>query len=362
MDMNQIPTIVAAMQACLSPDPNVRKAAEGAVKGAWKAPGFAVKLMQVVVEPSCELGVRQSAAIQFKQMMLKGWAVEDEKRQAGAFFLSDQDKAAIRQNMLEAVVVAPPLVRKQLAECLKVRCDAGRKGRSREGGAASHALDPPMFVPSPPLRAAGADPAAALQSIILSDFPADLPTFMQQIFQNMQSQDNGRIHGGLLALRLITKKYEFRDHEDARKVKTEVIEAVFPFILQVFQSLIAANSAAVEAAELMKLICKIFWSSTYLSLPAILLQPAQYQGWITCFMQLLERPVPAEGQPADPEDRNQVRRGLGVWGAGRGEIEAETGTDARPPTPPARARSGHGGSSRSGSCTSSGGCMTGTGA
>ena len=117
-----------------------------------------------------------------------------------------------------------------------------------------------------------------------------------------------------------------------------------------------------EAAELMKLICKIFWSSTYLSLPAILLQPAQYQGWITCFMQLLERPVPAEGQPADPEDRNQVRRGLGVWaGAGRGETEAETGTDARPPTPPARARSGHGGSSRSGSCTSSGGCRTGTG-
>ena len=157
----------------------------------------------------------------------------------------------------------------------------------------------------------------APQSIILSDFPADLPTFMQQIFQNMQSQDNGRIHGGLLALRLITKKYEFRDHEDARKVKTEVVEAVFPFILQVFQSLIAANSAAVEAAELMKLICKIFWSSTYLSLPGILLQPAQYQGWITCFMQLLERPVPAEGQPADPEDRNQVRRGF-VWGFGRG--------------------------------------------
>ena len=355
MDMNQIPTIVAAMQACLSPDPNVRKAAEGAVKGAWKAPGFAVKLMQVVVEPSCELGVRQSAAIQFKQMMLRGWSVDDEKRQAGAFFLSDQDKATIRQNMLEAVVVAPPLVRKQLAECLKVSCGPGRTGsrpccRAKSTAAsatsswrasrrfstsawswapraaalfagAGAALTSSRTSPkarAPPPRAAGADPAAAPQSIILSDFPADLPTFMQQIFQNMQSQDNGRIHGGLLALRLITKKYEFRDHEDARKVKTEVVEAVFPFILQVFQSLIAANSAAVEAAELMKLICKIFWSSTYLSLPGILLQPAQYQGWITCFMQLLERPVPAEGQPADPEDRNQVRRGFRPAGGDRG--------------------------------------------
>ena len=58
------------------------------------------------------------------------------------------------------------------------------------------------------------------------------------------------------------------------------------------QSLLATESAAVELAELQKLVLKIFWSATYLSVPPLLTQPAQFQGWLECLLEAVRRPVP----------------------------------------------------------------------
>ena len=58
------------------------------------------------------------------------------------------------------------------------------------------------------------------------------------------------------------------------------------------QSLLASESPAVEVAELQKLVLKIFWSATYMGIPALLLQEPQFVGWMTSLLQAVKQPVP----------------------------------------------------------------------
>ena len=246
--------LCAALQACLSPDPTVRQAAEEALKQAKALPGQVVALLQVAVLESADLGTRQSAAIAFKQLVHKAWSPPNDEE--GALRLSDADKAAVRANALEAMVRSPPLVRQQLQESVK--------------------------------------------AVVMVDFPTGWPGLMEEVFKNLNSGETPRIHGGLIILRLVAHKYEFRD-EEARAPMNEVTSAVFPGLLQIFGQLVETPTADPAAAELMKLVCKIFWSSTYLRLPPVMLQ--QHQAWLTLFVTLLERPVPKEGEPEDLELR-----------------------------------------------------------
>ena len=47
-----------------------------------------------------------------------------------------------------------------------------------------------------------------------------------------------------------------------------------------------------EAAELQKLVLKIFWSATYMGIPALLLQEPQFIGWMTSLLQAVQQLVP----------------------------------------------------------------------
>ena len=58
------------------------------------------------------------------------------------------------------------------------------------------------------------------------------------------------------------------------------------------QGLLAMHDQAVFAAELQKLVLKIFWSATYMGIPALLLQEAQFVGWMTSLLEAVKQPVP----------------------------------------------------------------------
>ena len=45
-------------------------------------------------------------------------------------------------------------------------------------------------------------------------------------------------------------------------------------------------------AELLKLVLKTFWSATFMGVPAVLLRSDQFNGWTSCFLELIRRPVP----------------------------------------------------------------------
>lgn len=58
------------------------------------------------------------------------------------------------------------------------------------------------------------------------------------------------------------------------------------------QQLLAMESSAPELAELLKLVCKTFWSATYMAIPPLLNTEPQFAGWMGGFLALIQRPLP----------------------------------------------------------------------
>ena len=52
--------------------------------------------------------------------------------------------------------------------------------------------------------------------------------------QILMVQDHGRLYGALYALRILARKYEFKDEED-RAPLTGIVNSTFPALLQLFQ-------------------------------------------------------------------------------------------------------------------------------
>ncbi|EIE23737.1 ARM repeat-containing protein [Coccomyxa subellipsoidea C-169] len=250
MDIGQLCSILAA---CISQEPQQRKAAEATLAQFQHVKGQLVNLLRVAVEDSLDVGLRQVAAISFKNLVRKDWDPPGSPSP-----IPEEDKAAVRDNLLEGIVRAPQVVRTQLGECLK--------------------------------------------AIVHVDFPESWPGLLPIVLQNLGSQEQQRLYGALFALRILTRKYEFKDEEDRIPLGT-LVDATFPILLRIFQGLLASESASLEVAELLKLVCKVFWSTTYMGIPPLLLQEAQFTGWLTCLLQAVQRPVPQEGQPADSAAR-----------------------------------------------------------
>ena len=58
-------------------------------------------------------------------------------------------------------------------------------------------------------------------------------------------------------------------------------------------------------AELLKLVLKTFWSATFMGVPAVLLRSDQFNGWTSCFLELIRRPVP-QARPLSAVRRQQA--------------------------------------------------------
>ncbi|TYJ19925.1 hypothetical protein E1A91_A09G225100v1 [Gossypium mustelinum] len=204
------------------------------------------------------MAVRQVASIHFKNFIAKNWAPLDPNEQQK---ILQSDKDMVRDHILVFVTQVPPLLRVQLGECLK--------------------------------------------TIIHADYPEQWPRLLDWVKHNLQDQ---QVYGALFVLRILARKYEFKSEEERTPVH-RIVEETFPHLLNIFNRLVQIDKPALEVADLIKLICKIFWSSIYLEIPKQLLDPNLFNAWMMLFLNVLERPVPLEGQPVDPE----LRKSWGWW-------------------------------------------------
>ncbi|GLJ28027.1 hypothetical protein SUGI_0550340 [Cryptomeria japonica] len=247
-----LPSLAVILQAALSPNPHERKAAEESLNQYQYTPQHLVRLLQIIVDVNCELAVRQVASIHFKNFIGKNWAPHEPGEQQK---ISQADKATVRENLLQFIACVPPLLRAQFAECLK--------------------------------------------TIINADYPEQWPNLLPWVKHNLQDQ---QVYAALYVLRILSRKYEFKS-EDERTPVYLIIDEAFPPLLNIFNRLVQVSNPTLEIAELIKLICKIFWSSIYLEVPKQLFDPNIFNAWMVLFLAMLERPVPSEGQPTDPEQR-----------------------------------------------------------
>ncbi|KAK2641702.1 hypothetical protein Ddye_023465 [Dipteronia dyeriana] len=256
MDLHNLAVI---LQAALSPNPDERKAAENNLNQFQYAPQHLVRLLQIIVDNNCDMAVRQVASIHFKNFIAKNWAPLEPNEQQK---ISQSDKDMVRDHILVFVAQVPPLLRVQLGECLK--------------------------------------------TIIHADYPEQWPHLLDWVKHNLQ-QDQ-QVYGALFVLRILSRKYEFKSDEERTPVY-HIVEETFGHLLNIFNKLVQIANPSLEIADLIKLICKIFWSSIYLEIPKQLFDPNVFNAWMILFLNVLERPVPSEGEPADPE----LRKSWGWW-------------------------------------------------
>uniref|UniRef100_A0A1D2AD30 Importin N-terminal domain-containing protein n=1 Tax=Auxenochlorella protothecoides TaxID=3075 RepID=A0A1D2AD30_AUXPR len=248
--------LVAALAGCMNPDHTVRQAAEHALQSARAAPGQLLGLLHVSLDPGMDPAVRQVAAIAFKNSVKEGWGGEDEERPA---LVGPEEKGAVRDAMFAGLVAAPGAVKRQLRE--------------------------------------------SARTMVYADYPAAWPGLLNSIGEGLVSQDQARLDGALSMLRLIARKYEFKDDVD-RLPLVQMVQATFPLLLPIFQSLLSSDSASLELAELLKLICKVYWSSTYMEIPELMTHPDAIRAWMSCFQTLIMRPLPLDQMPSDPDSRD----------------------------------------------------------
>ncbi|KAG2658417.1 hypothetical protein PVAP13_1KG222700 [Panicum virgatum] len=254
-----LPSLAVVLRAALSHVPEERKAAEASLNQFQYTPQHLVRLLQIIVDGSCDMAVRQVASIHFKNFIAKNWSPNDPDESPKVL---ESDKAMVRENILGFIVQVPPLLRAQLGESIK--------------------------------------------TIIHSDYPEQWPSLLHWVTHNLELQN--QIFGALYVLRVLARKYEFKS-EDERIPLYHIVEETFPRLLSIFSKLVQIVNPPIEVADLIKLICKIFWSSIYLEIPKQLFDPNVFNAWMVLFINLLERPVPVEGQPIDPE----IRKSWGWW-------------------------------------------------
>eukprot|EP00850_Spirogloea_muscicola_P013908 SM000097S24761 [mRNA] locus=s97:152586:160145:+ [translate_table: standard] len=209
-------TLGGVLQLALSPSPQERKAAEDKLIEFQHAPGHLVRLMQVIVSTSADLAIRQIASIYFKNLVAKDWVAKDSGRASKD---GTCDKATVRDNLLEAIICAPALLRSQLGECLK--------------------------------------------TIVQSDYPEQWQALLPLVDGNLHSMDQPRVTGALFALRVLARKYEFKHEDEERAPSHVLVSTTFPVLINIFKYLLSLPEPDAEIAILIKLICKIFWSSCY---------------------------------------------------------------------------------------------------
>ena len=194
----QIDQVVQVLQATLSADEHTRHQAEQYLTQHAYAKSHVVVLMQVATAPQADASMRQSATINLKNLIAKGW----DPRREDAARLHEEDKATVRANVLEALIQSPEIVRSQLNECVKVIANA--------------------------------------------DFPERWPNLLETLVGYLATDDVPRVYAAVTVISVLCRKYEYKD-KDERLALTPVINAAFPRLLQMLQSLLAMEDKREDA-------------------------------------------------------------------------------------------------------------------
>ncbi|KAA8496086.1 Importin beta-like SAD2 [Porphyridium purpureum] len=262
MQAHAMMEVATLLEGTLNADGEVRKSAEQRLLGMEQAPEYHSAFFLLLGEASVPLQIKQAAAVYFKNMVARQWAPEQLSKKAVG--MQENDKALIRENLLEMMVVSAPRVRSQLAEALK--------------------------------------------TIVTSDLPARYPGLIPSFVASLQTNEPNRLDAVLLALRHVVKVYEFRndsstDGRGSRKTLDEIIDTLFPLLIQVLKPIQQQIETQMQAGDLVgcepsilreKLVFKIFWSCTSFKLPAFVMRhPDHFDAWMCALMAAWKRPVPS---------------------------------------------------------------------
>ncbi|KAL1456808.1 hypothetical protein WDU94_001509 [Cyamophila willieti] len=243
-------------------DPNQRQKAEQQLSELHKIIGFAPGLLQIVMMSEVDMPVRQAGVVYLKNLITNQW-VEKEVVDPGvplAFSLHEQDKAMIRDAIVDAVVMAPDVIRVQLAVCVS--------------------------------------------SIVKHDFPGKWTQIVDKVSIYLQNPDATPWFGALLCLYQLVKIYEYKN-EGERGQLNDAMTLLLPQVYTLCTRLLPDPSE--QSTLLQKQILKIFFAFTQYTLPVPkVISREVFAQWMEIFRVVAERPVPDSTNSVDEDERSDL--------------------------------------------------------
>ncbi|XP_068617369.1 importin-7 [Battus philenor] len=241
-------------------DPNQRQQAEDQLTQIHKIIGFAPSLLQVVMLNDVQIPVRQAAVVYLKNMVMTGWQEkEPEEGEPASFSIHEQDRAMIRDMIVDAIIQAPDIIRVQLCVCLK--------------------------------------------TIIKNDFPTRWTQIVDKIHIYLQNPEPNSWMGALLCLYQLIKSFEYYTVEK-RIPLMEAMNLLLPMMYNLIVNLQPDES--MESVLIQKLILKCFYGLTKYNLPLELITKEVFTKWMEVLRSIMERPVPEHTLQVDEDDRVEL--------------------------------------------------------
>ncbi|XP_047523796.1 importin-7 isoform X1 [Pieris napi] len=241
--------------------PNQREQAEEQLSQSIKIIGFTPSILQVVTLNDVPQPVRLAAVIYVKNIVSTSWHPKEieEGDTKPIYNLHDQDRAMLRDNIVDAIIQTPHLVRVQLCACLK--------------------------------------------TIIKYDFPDKWTQIVDKINIYLQSSEPDSWMGALLCLYQLIKNYEYHV-SDKRAPLNEAMNLLLPMLYNLMVNIQSDQSS--ESALIQKQILKCFHCLTKYILSLDLISKETFTKWMEVLRSVMERPVPDQTLEVEEEERVQL--------------------------------------------------------
>jgi hypothetical protein len=205
----------------------------------------------------CDMPVRQAGAIYLKNLISQSW--QDREVEGGQqlpFAIHEQDRALIRDSIVDAVVHAPDLIRTQLCTCVN--------------------------------------------NMVKHDFPGRWTQIVDKISIYLSNPDPSGWHGALLCLYQLVKNFEYKK-ADERGPLHEAMNLLLPQLYQLIVRILP--DASDQSVLLQKEGLKIYFALTQYMLPLDLITKEAFAQWMEVCRQVVERPVPPAALQPDEDER-----------------------------------------------------------
>lgn len=221
-------------------------------------PNFVPSILLLVMNEQVNITVRQSAAIYLKNTISAFWVGEaTPSNEDNAYQIPDADQNTIREQIVDAIVMAPELISSHLSVCLS--------------------------------------------TIIRADFPAKWTGVVDKINYYLQMPEKNYWMGAFISLCQLVKFFEYKTSDD-RKPMDEAMSLLLPLIFQRCAQLVEQDQSD-ESVLIQKQILKVFYGFMQYSFPLKLLTNDVFTQWMELFRRIVERPIPDAVNQIDIDDR-----------------------------------------------------------